>query len=962
MSTIPPSNGFVTQWGQSFLVDGNGGGGGGGGPPVHDYTNYFVDAFPSPGTMNQVVVLTAPYQSYPAFWSYRLDSTGAWVPLFPVRLWECNGQINQIATAVDGNTSAQHLMTSSDNASGAPTMAVQPRSLTDSLIGFGVWKNLLGVLKSAVTGSVYAIAKDASGLAIQVGTGVSGATVALSSALSIAGSGAVTIGTLVVSGTMTVASMAVSGAITAASVAASGAMSAASFAGVGNILSTGDNAAISVFGNNVGLAKKVGTYGQLVYAAGSNPFVISQSDAANIATSVSTQTYTPRLTIASGGAVSIPGATTLGSTLAVTGAATVGTTLSAGASALTSLVVSTTAAITGTLSAGASTLASLAVTGAATVGTTLAVTGAATVGTLSAGATTLASTLSVAGATTLAALSAAATSVTTLTSSAFANLSTLGVNVASSYVVGPVTGRLSVNGPAVVNGSIVGTADNSLVTMLDYNLGIVKKAGASATLAYGTGTVFKVQSSDQATLLDVTGSTFTDRFVIDAAGNATIPGTLSTTAVSVGPSSFQLKYDGTNGIQIYDLANSSPWLYQTGTTAKGVRTFNNVLDDGNGNASKSGLLTVVGTGSATSWNALGNARIGDVFGQGDWVLAFNASYTTTNYCLRQNNVGRTFLNSPTDVNLRVNNANVLSCTSTGASATNLSTTGSATVGTTLGVTGVATFNNSVLCNGLVGVGVPGTTSGRVVVATALGNPGSVDFGYTVPPANSSASARIQCIDAGNFSGDLQFLSRQPGSDNTTMLSNVTISSATGNVSTRAAVNAGTVLDAPTVTASSVQRRGSTGPLAVYSTDASRFNGVNIGRNFKQTGASANGSSVCTGVSAQQPTGSAGGVLTWNLNPFNDTSNTDYYSGYLVVSVNQNTGATSSGCAMFIAVTKRGGSSLNAVIVNTTNDGFVATTAYPTVDGSGNQVVQVAVTASSTTNVTCSWTWLLAGAG
>lgn len=80
-------------------------------------------------------------------------------------------------------------------------------------------------------------------------------------------------------------------------------------------------------------------------------------------------------------------------------------------------------------------------------------------------------------------------------------------------------------------------------------------------------------------------------------GNLTTNGNISATgAVNVQNNKISVKWDGTNGVQIFDLNNNNTFLKQVGTTTGSVRTVNNILDSGGaaGNATIAGTLTLGG--------------------------------------------------------------------------------------------------------------------------------------------------------------------------------------------------------------------------------------------------------------------------------------------------------------------------------------------------------------------------------
>lgn len=90
----------------------------------------------------------------------------------------------------------------------------------------------------------------------------------------------------------------------------------------------------------------------------------------------------------------------------------------------------------------------------------------------------------------------------------------------------------------------------------------------------GTGTIFR------SLYVNAFGKVGTRSNILDAGDGtayAEFAGILGASAGKV-----QLKWDSTNGVQIYDATNSQDWLYQGSTTTGSVHSKNNTLDDGSG--------------------------------------------------------------------------------------------------------------------------------------------------------------------------------------------------------------------------------------------------------------------------------------------------------------------------------------------------------------------------------------------
>ena len=662
---------------------------------------FVVDALPSTAPLNTVLVWTSTGQPY------RYNSLGQWVRLLPLSLWELNGEIVQMASTVDGISSAQHLMTTSDNSSGIATMSIQPRTTTDLSVGWGASRDASGIWKAARTGTAWAFVDNGTKFAVQYGAATLGSTVTMQDAIAVSSAGVVTIAS-VSTGALTVTSLTCTNNAT-----------------VGGTLGVTGTSTLGAV--NSGNHAVTGT----LSASGLSTLTGGVTTPANLTT-----TGTGQLVVAGnasvGGTLGVSGAATLNG-LGVANNATVGGTLGVTGTSTMGAVNSGNHAITGTLStSGAATLNSMAVTNNATVGGTLGVTGAATFGALNTG------------------------------------------NLA-------ITGTLGTSGAATLNSLAV-------------------------------------------------------------TNNASVGGQLS-----IGPSSFQLKYDATNGIQIYDLANGGLWLYQGGTTSKAVRTVNNVLDDGSGNAAIAGTLAVTGNqtnsgnivlagvvqagaglettgdhatvtnnsnpivrvvrpsggaltmaiaaassaysnsavagdsvfrtesannlfvqtgtgaeaikidssnnvavrnnatvggtlgvtglatllaaGSSSTYHTVGNARTGDVNANSGFVVANSATYNATDYGFRQESSGKTMVNAKAgfDVSLRVNNSAVLTAQSTGVS-----------VSGTLGSSGTATLNALTCTNNA-------TVGGTLAVAYSL-SCGSVSS------ADILAKTSVQLVSVGAPSG------------------------------------------------------------------------------------------------------------------------------------------------------------------------------------------------------------------
>lgn len=137
-------------------------------------------------------------------------------------------------------------------------------------------------------------------------------------------------------------------------------------------------------------------------------------------------------------------------------------------------------------------------------------------------------------------------------------------------------------------------------------------AGSGTTVtSSGTGSFSTLTSTGSTTLATSTGSVTTRNTTLDDGSGSMVVGAQLTC------SNILMKWDGTNGTQLYDTHNGGGWLRQIGAVAGNVSTNNNILDDGSGNVTINGVINVAN--AQIKYDGTNGIQVRDQLHGGGWL-------------------------------------------------------------------------------------------------------------------------------------------------------------------------------------------------------------------------------------------------------------------------------------------------------------------------------------------------------
>lgn len=992
MTTLDPNN-YINSLGLSLN----------GGNPANDALDlslFFVDPLPVSAPLDTVLVWTQDYQLY------RFNVQGQWVKLLPINHWEQNGEIVQVGSAPDGLASAQHLMTTNDNASGVPTMAIQPRLLGDTTIGFGMAK-VNGVNTSARTGTVFQCGVESSLFTIKVGAGTAGSPVTMLTALAVNSAGKTTLLQMestgdarfaarllpiTSSGTQDIGAIGgrfgivyAAGFNSSGNVAIGGTLSVTGLSSLGTTTVTGNLSTSGNLSASGTTTLAVTNTGDLTVAG--DCYVTGTLDAGNIVlppggtSTVGTLVVAGAASIA--GALAVTGAGSLFDSLGITNGLSVGGDLVSGLIKGSGLstngwdigdIASPTEAVFKNSGAGPVTnhyamkqLATGQTLLNTSTGTSLQflvndVVGASLSSSVFAvvPAVTMAATLAVAGITTL-----AATNTGNLAVTGNATISgTLSAGVLSPASVA-VTGNATVGGTLAVTGAT--TLDSVTVTN-----------GASVGGTLTVPTIQRAGATNGWTVGDsaaVTDAVFTNSAAGTVASNFAIRqlATGETRVNAPTGTTIRLMVNNSTRAQI----STNTFAITPNTTIGGTLAVTGTTTAAAINAS--GNLTVTGTTAFVgSNNTAGNSRLGlggngqldfsyGIFGGTSFPAAASARILATDAGNFSSNL--TFLSRQTG-------------SDNGTMLTNMTIDTAGNVAITRGNLAVAgTVVSSGGSMSSVGTLLVGSTLTPLLSRTIMSSNGILDFTYGQIPSSGSttapnaASARIAAVDASNFSSDLQFQCRQPGSDNGTMLTNMVIDTA-GNVDvSRGNLDvAGNVTCANDITATGIATANAlittAGGAALAGSLTAGGNVSGLNGTFTETlksgqqvvapfSTATSGSSCLLGLGVRTRTSNSGGTDFYEIYLNNNPANTDNWSGFLMVyattKYSSAVGNPESGGTILASCYKTVGNNLVVTTINVAQTGFAVFAVVAAQDSGGTWVARVACTSNSGNSIV-SWSW------
>lgn len=137
-------------------------------------------------------------------------------------------------------------------------------------------------------------------------------------------------------------------------------------------------------------------------------------------------------------------------------------------------------------------------------------------------------------------------------------------------------------------------------------------AGSGTTItSSGAGSFSTLTSTGATTLATSTGAVTTRNNTLDdGSGNMLVGAQLTC-------SNIIMKWDGTNGIQLFDNHNGHGWLRQIGAVSGNVSTNNNILDDGSGNVTVNGVINVAN--AQIKYDGTNGIQVRDQLHSGGWL-------------------------------------------------------------------------------------------------------------------------------------------------------------------------------------------------------------------------------------------------------------------------------------------------------------------------------------------------------